>query len=92
MSSLLIRNIKTLLQAETDPRPFAKGAEMSELPLLHQAYLLLEDDRIVAFGPMRDCPERADEVIDATDRLVFPSWCDSHTPYCICRYARRRVC
>lgn len=28
---------------------------------------------------MTDCPERADTVLDATDRIVLPAWCDSHT-------------
>ena len=79
MSSLLLRNIKTLVQAETTPRQLVVGAEMADLPTIDQAYLLLEDDRIAAFGPMDQCPERADQIIDATGRLVFPSWCDSHT-------------
>jgi imidazolonepropionase len=79
MPSLLIRNIDTLVQAETQPRPVVKGAEMAVLPTLHDAYLLAENGRIAAFGPMADCPARADEVLDATGRSVFPSWCDSHT-------------
>jgi imidazolonepropionase len=41
--------------------------------------LLLENEKIAGFGPMSECPDRADEVIDATGRLVLPSWCDSHT-------------
>jgi imidazolonepropionase len=79
MSSLLIRNIRTLIQAETHRRVVVKGAEMANLPHVHDAYLWIENDRIAAFGPMRECPERADEVLDATGRLVLPSWCDSHT-------------
>lgn len=79
MSSLLLRNIKTLVLAETSPRSLVKGAEMADLPLLNDAWLLIENDRIARFGPMQDCPERADQIIDATGRMVFPSWCDSHT-------------
>lgn len=79
MSSLLIRNIKTLVSAETRPRPLVRGAEMADLPLLHEAFLLIENERVAAFGPMEKCPTRADEVLDATGRMVFPSWCDSHT-------------
>jgi len=77
--SLLIRNIRTLVQAETQRRSIVKGAEMAYLPCLDNAYLLAENGRIAAFGPMSECPERADTVLDATDRMVFPSWCDSHT-------------
>jgi imidazolonepropionase len=79
MSNLLIRNIRTLVQAETHRRVLVKGADMASVPILHDAYLLIEQDRIAAFGPMSECPERADEVIDATGRLVLPAWCDSHT-------------
>jgi imidazolonepropionase len=79
MSNLLIRNIKTLVQAETQPRALVQGADMAVLPVVQDAYLLLENDRIAAFGPMSECPERADETLDATGRMVFPSWCDSHT-------------
>jgi imidazolonepropionase len=78
-STLLIRNIRTLVQAETSRRSLVKGADMANIPCLNDAYLLAENGRIAAFGPMSDCPERADVVLDATDRMVFPSWCDSHT-------------
>lgn len=79
MSSLLIRNIKTLVQAEVTRRSLVKGADMADLPQLHHAFLLLENDRIAAFGPMENCPARADQEIDASGRMVFPCWCDSHT-------------
>jgi imidazolonepropionase len=79
MPNLLIRNIKTLVQAETQPRALVQGADLAVLPVVQDAYLLLENDRIAAFGPMPECPERADETLDATGRMVFPSWCDSHT-------------
>lgn len=79
MPNVLIRNIKTLVQAERSPRPFVKGADMADLPVLHNAYLLVEQERIAAFGSMETCPDRADQVLDASGRMVFPSWCDSHT-------------
>ncbi|MCB0571453.1 MAG: imidazolonepropionase [Phaeodactylibacter sp.] len=79
MPSLLIRNIGTLVQVEQTPRPYVAGAAMQELPVLENAYLLAENGRIIAFGPMAECPERADEVTQANGRMVFPSWCDSHT-------------
>lgn len=79
MSNLLIRNIKTLVQAETRPRAVVKGAEMAELPLQHDAFLLIENDRIAAFGPMEKCPPPSGTTLDAEGRMVFPCWCDSHT-------------
>lgn len=68
-----------LLQAERQPRNLVKGADMAIVPQLQDAYLLMDHGRISAFGPMQECPERADEVLDASGRLVLPSWCDSHT-------------
>ena len=79
MPSLLIHNIQTLVQAERQPRPFVAGAAMQELPTIENAFLLCQDGRIHSFGPMAECPERADETIDASGRMVFPAWCDSHT-------------
>ncbi|MEZ4894982.1 MAG: hypothetical protein R2778_18450 [Saprospiraceae bacterium] len=70
--SLLIRNIGTLVQAEvSDQRSIAKGADMAQLPLLHNAWLSAKDGRITGFGPMSTCPDQADNIIDATDRMVF---------------------
>ena len=80
MPSLLIRNIKTLVQATNDrARTLVSGSDMAKLPCLHDAWILLESGLIADFGPMTQCPERADEIIDASGRMVFPSWCDSHT-------------
>ncbi len=79
MATLLIQNIGLLVQAEKRPRQVVKGAEMRQLPTIPNAFLLVENDRIAAFGPMERCPERADTVIDASGRLVLPSWCDAHT-------------
>jgi imidazolonepropionase len=79
MPTLLLRNIRTLVQVETAPRPLVRGRDMALLPQLHDAFLYIEDGRIRSFGPMSDCPTGAEQVIDATGRMVFPCWCDSHT-------------
>lgn len=79
MPSLLITNIKSLIQTHDQNPEIRKGRNISELNLLNNAFLLIENGIIHSFGQMNECPERADKVIDATDKLVFPSWCDSHT-------------
>lgn len=79
MSSLLIVNIKTIYGIQSEPLPLKKGAAMSVVDTLDNAYLLTEGDRITGFGPMSEVPDRADKILDATGRLVLPSWCDSHT-------------
>ena len=55
-----------------------QGAEMNETGTLRDAFLLMEDGRIAAFGSMRDMPA-ADACIDAEGGTVLPSFCDSHT-------------
>src|SRR5262245_54926457 len=79
MPSLLIHNIKYLVQAETKYRAVVKGAGMADLPVLDDAFLLIENERIASFGSMTRCPDRADKVLDASGRMVLPCWCDSHT-------------
>lgn len=77
---LLFKNIKELIQVRKEPVSFVAGQEMKELPTIKNAYLLVEDDRIADFGAMDNCPDTAvDEVVDASGKMLLPSWCDSHT-------------
>ena len=76
----LITNIKELLQVRETPINKVSGKEMAVLPTLKNAFLLLENDTIAAFGTMDNCPKiNADTVIDASGKIVLPTWCDSHT-------------
>lgn len=84
--AILVKNIKQLVQAEPQSITFRAGKEMQQLPLISNAYLLTEGDRIKAFGKMEDLtPALLDglteplQEIDATGKMVFPSFCDSHT-------------
>lgn len=78
--SILIKNIKELLQVRETNVTIVKGEEMKTLPTLKDAYLIIEHDTIVEYGPMSDYVEyQADEVIDATGKIVLPAWCDSHS-------------
>ena len=77
---LLVRNIKELVQVEEQPRERVLGTEMANVATVKDAYLMVEEGRIVAFGPMATlAEERADSVVDASGRLVMPCFCDSHT-------------
>ena len=82
----LILNIKQLVQTELSPRKWVAGKDMARLGILENAYLLVEEDKIAGFGKMEDLNREAvyaggDIVkeIDATGRLVMPSYFDSHT-------------
>ena len=86
--SLFVKNIKKLVGVRQEaPQSPLKGKEMETLPCLDNAWLLTEGDRIKAFGGMDGTvletigamEDGADGVIDAAGRMVFPSYCDSHT-------------
>lgn len=74
----VIKNIKSLVQVEDKARKFVRGKEMSEVKTIDNAFLLIEDDKIADFGTMDNCPN-ADKEVDAKDRMVLPTFCDSHT-------------
>ena len=76
----LIKNIKSLLQVEETPRIKVCGADMAHINHIENAFLIVEDDRIAAFGPMNKLTEQMfDKEVDAMGRMVLPSFCDSHT-------------
>ncbi|HOY33185.1 MAG TPA: imidazolonepropionase [Bacteroidales bacterium] len=85
---IIIRNIKELVQTESDRKKLiqkAAGKKMSELKTVKDAFLVIEHGKIAGFGRMKDLNEtdtggnRAIKVIDASGRMVFPCFCDSHT-------------
>ena len=83
---ILIRNIKELVQVEYESVSRRCGADMATLHSLRDAYLFIDKGKIADFGRMEDLflPEegvRRGRIkdIDATGRMVFPSFCDSHT-------------
>ena len=79
MTTLLI-NIKELLQVRETSITKVSGAEMAALPTIKNAFLVIENDLIANFGSMDNLPSiDADTIIDATGKMVLPSWCDSHT-------------
>ena len=81
MQQLLIKNIKELIQVEQEPVNKVCGAAMSKLLTIKNAWVLIEKDEIKSFGEMNVCPkvESTTQVIDAAGKMVFPSFCDSHT-------------
>ena len=65
---------------ERQPKLRVCGKDMAQMETIKNAYLIIEDDKFAAFGPMSELKEQnADTVIDATGRMVLPSFCDSHT-------------
>ena len=77
---LLIKNIKELLQIREGHIKKVSGKEMSQLPSIKNAFLLVKDDVIADFGSMDNLGDyTADKTIDASGKIVLPTYCDSHT-------------
>ena len=77
---LLFKNIHQLLQVREPGIRLLKGKEMRELPVLENAWLLVENGQIFDFGKMDEIPH-FEEVreIDASGKILLPGWIDSHT-------------
>ena len=81
MTSTLITNIKLLVNTRNSSQPL-RGKELSELPSIENAYLIVEDGLIAEYGSMSDLkPQISDlkQTIDASGQFILPCWCDSHT-------------
>ena len=79
---LFVSNIKTLAGITGEGILRLQGAEMKRLGTINDAWLLVEDGKISAFGSMSDMPSGGfvvDAEVDAQGGTVLPSWCDSHT-------------
>ncbi len=79
MTQLFI-NIKELVQVRDASVKKVSGPEMSILPTIKNAFLLVKDELISDFGFMNELPNYSiDRTIDCLGRTVLPTWCDSHT-------------
>jgi imidazolonepropionase len=79
MASLLFRNIKSLVGIRDKSEIKVSGSAMRILPMIDNAFLLVENGLIKSFGEDKDAPEHAEEIIDATGKFLLPTWCDSHS-------------
>jgi len=89
MQKQIITNINCLANVH-DKTHVLRGRELSDLPCIYNAYLIIEDGVIAAFGEMKDweTEERSQETkitnyklqtINASGATLLPCWCDSHT-------------
>lgn len=83
-NKLLIINIKSLAGIDNGEVLFKAGEEMSVFEKIEDAWLLTEGSIIRDYGQMRQLDQIIYEepgvrIIDARGRMVFPSFCDSHT-------------
>lgn len=59
-----------------------RGADLAVLPVLHNAFLVVEDEVVHSYGEManlnfQDYPNAFQ--INIAGGFIFPTWCDSHT-------------
>jgi imidazolonepropionase len=83
---IILKNIKELVQVEEKPKVKVCGKDMASINTLKNAYLFIKDGIIEDFGEMESFAEKEKSfknkettIIDVTDKMVFPSFCDSHT-------------
>lgn len=84
---IFIKNIKKLINVRENTPSALSGEQLGVLPCIEDAYLITDGDSIIDFGEMSEIEEgqlaaieqSVDKVIDATGRMLFPSYCDSHT-------------
>lgn len=80
---LLIKDIGFLVGFGEEAPGRLAGQDMLRLPVTEDAWLAVEDGRVLDGGSMRDFPGIADwnglEVVEAAGRCVLPAWVDSHT-------------
>ena len=82
---LILENIKELVQVDPKSRLWVAGKSMAEVQTIKNAFLIIHDERIESFGPMEELfisEGETDDVvmeIDCLGKMVFPSYCDSHT-------------
>jgi len=77
----LVSNIKQLVSIREESK-LLRGKELSELPSLDNAYLIIENGIISDFGLMKEIRNPKSKIqneIDASGQFILPCWCDSHT-------------
>lgn len=78
-------NIKSLMGVYQTPISRLKGKEMSSIPSIEDAYLVVENGTVTDFGKMSEAPvsllirNENSTVVDLSGRYVFPAFADSHT-------------
>lgn len=77
---MLLINIKSLYGTH-ERNEVLRGKELSHLPVIHNAYLQIQDGIIADFGPMKELGKVSEEenMYDATGKTIIPSFCDSHS-------------
>ncbi|MBK8787107.1 MAG: imidazolonepropionase [Chitinophagaceae bacterium] len=78
----LITNIAQLVNTREETT-LLRGAALAALPVIEDAFVLIEDGIIADYGHMYELelkvPQLPKHIIDSDGQFVLPTWCDSHT-------------
>ena len=78
MPSQIITNIKQLVNVREQTH-LLRGTELAELPVIENAYLIIEDGVIAEYGEMKNAPLPQLTTHNSQQATILPAWCDSHT-------------
>ena len=81
MSTTLFRNIGQLINVR-EQEELLRGKALAHLPVIKDAWLLVEGGKIADYGLMSAIPQNLSTLKNAVDlsgRMMLPAWCDSHT-------------
>src|SRR5665647_19882 len=79
MASHIFTNI-SLLANTRESTQLIRGKDLAHLPCIENAYLIIEDDIIAAYGQMENCKYRPTPSTNLVNgSIILPCWCDSHT-------------
>ncbi len=89
MASIVIKNIKEIIQTEHVPVQLPRaGKALSQLSNVKDGYIAIENGTIASFGEtslyehdpvVSGMLGKGAQVIDASGKMVMPAFCDSHT-------------
>ena len=77
----IITNIKHLVNVREESK-LLRAVELSVLPSIENAYLVVENGMIAAYGSMQNLTLQSSnlkQTVDASGQFILPCWCDSHT-------------
>jgi imidazolonepropionase len=78
----LYTHIEQLINTRLD-HSLLRGEQLMNLPIIENAFLLVEDEQIASYGHMSELelmvPHLPEVIINKSGASVLPAWCDSHT-------------
>lgn len=80
VNNFIITNIRFLINV-TEQNTLLRGSQLAQLPVIENAFLVVQNNIIKDYGTMRQLPEHYSSLpsINASNASILPTWCDSHT-------------